>query len=309
MNPVHIVLVMLFSVFILLYALWPHRPRIARAYLRYLVLTLAAVLVLSPFIWLIAASFKDPSVLNKYVFFPPLGEWGSETLNLKNFVELFKGEETLQGTVYFWRYLGNSVFLASCSTVVQLFFSSLGGFALAKYTFNARKIVLGFMLATMMIPPVILIAPMYKLIVNIGWVDSYLALIWPGACSVFGMFLFRQAIVVIPNDLIEAARIDGCSEFKIYWNLIMPLVRPMSGAFCMLTFLGSWNSFIAPDVFLHTQAKLPLPVVLNQYVGVYTQQYGVFLAGTLIAIVLPAILFFSLQREFISGITSGAIEG
>jgi ABC-type glycerol-3-phosphate transport system permease component len=112
----------------------------------------------------------------------------------------------------------------------------------------------------------------------------------------------------VPNDLLEAGRIDGCGEFRIYLQLAMPLVRPMTGAFCLISFLGSWNSFLAPNIYLQTQSKLPLPVVLNQYIGEYAQHYGVFLAGTLLAIIPPAVLFFALQREFISGLTSGAVK-
>jgi ABC-type glycerol-3-phosphate transport system permease component len=108
--------------------------------------------------------------------------------------------------------------------------------------------------------------------------------------------------------LLEAARIDGCNEFKIYLTLIMPLVRPMSGAFCLISFMGSWNAFLPPNIFLQSQSKLPLPVILNQYMGTYVQHYGIFLAGTLLAVIPPAILFFSLQREFISGLTSGAVK-
>jgi ABC-type glycerol-3-phosphate transport system permease component len=126
--------------------------------------------------------------------------------------------------------------------------------------------------------------------------------------GVFGIFLFRQAMLDIPMDLIEAGRIDGCGEFRIYFQLVMPLVRPMIGAFCLISFLGAWNSFLGPNIFLQTQNKLTLPVVLNQYIGEYAQQYGVFLAGTLIAIIPPAILFFALQREFISGLQSGALK-
>ena len=245
----------------------------------------------------------------KYTFLPKISEWSRETINLKNFVTLFEGKESIQGKVYFWQYIANSLFLASITTIVQMFFSSLGGYALAKYEFKAKKFVMYFMLGSMMIPPVILLAPVYKLIVNIGLVDTYWALVLPVACSVFGMFLYRQAMVSVPNDLIEAGRIDGCSEFAIYLKLVMPLVRPMTGAFCLVTFLGSWNSFLGPQIYITTQAKLTLPVVLNQYVGVYNQQYGVFLAGTLLAIIPPAILFFSLQREFISGLSSGAVKG
>ena len=112
----------------------------------------------------------------------------------------------------------------------------------------------------------------------------------------------------MPKDLVEAGRIDGASEFSIYYRLAMPLVRPMTGAFCLITFLASWNNFLSPNIFLQSQPKLPLPVVLNQYIGEYSQQYGVFLAGTLIAIIPPAILFFALQKEFIAGLTSGAVK-
>ena len=290
-------------------ALWFWSPKVAWAYLRYAVLAAVAFVILAPFLWLIAAAFKDPAVLNEYVFLPPVSEWSAETINLKNFRELFAPTETLQGIVYFWLYIANSLFLAGATTIVQLVFSSLAGYALAKFQFAGKRVMMAFMLGAMMIPGVILLAPTYEIIVRIGWVDTYWALIVPGAVSIFGIFLFRQAMLGVPNDLIESGRMDGCGEFRIYLQLVMPLVRPMSGAFCLVAFLGAWNSFIPPNVYLSSQSKLPLPVVLNQFVGEYSQQYGVFLAGTLLAIIPPAILFFALQREFISGLTTGAVKG
>jgi len=309
MNSPHIFLLCLAAIFVILYACQPKRPTIAFTYLRFVVLILIAAMVMAPFFWLLCSAFKDPSVLMKYTFLPPFSEWSRKIVNLGNFRELFKSQPSMEGNVYFWQYIVNSLFLASITTIVQMFFSSLGGYALAKYDFSGKKFVMFFMLASMMIPGVVLLAPVYKLIVNIGLMDTYWALVLPGACSVFGMFLYRQAIVGIPNDLIEAGRIDGCSEFSIYMNLIMPLVRPMTGAFCLVTFLGSWNNFLGPQVYINAQSKLTLPVVLNQYVGVYANQYGVFLAGTLLAIIPPAILFFCLQKEFISGLSSGAVKG
>jgi multiple sugar transport system permease protein len=308
MNRLHIFLLCLAGIFVVLYAMLPKRPHIAFTYLRYVILILIASVVLAPFVWLVCSAFKDPTVLMKYSFLPPPSEWSKE-LNLKNFIELFKSQPSMEGKVYFWQYIINSLFLAGTTTVVQMFFSSLGGYSLAKYEFRGKKFIMLFMLASMMIPGVVLLAPVYKLIVNIGLMDTYWALVVPGACSVFGMFLFRQAMVGVPNDLIEAGRIDGCSEFSIYLNLIMPLVRPMTGAFCLVVFLGSWNNFLGPQVYINAQSKLTLPVVLNQYVGVYANQYGVFLAGTLLAIIPPAILFFCLQKEFISGLSSGAVKG
>ncbi|HEY7090245.1 MAG TPA: carbohydrate ABC transporter permease, partial [Tepidisphaeraceae bacterium] len=191
---------------------------------------------------------------------------------------------------------------------LAMVFSSMGGYALAKYRFAGRNAILTFMLASLTIPGVILIAPNFKVIWRLGWIDTYLSLLVPACVSVFGIFLYRQAILGVPDDLLEAGRIDGCGEFRIYLTLIMPLVRPMTGAFCLITFLGTWNSFFAPNVYLQSQINLTLPVVLNQYIEQFRQQYGVFLAGTLLAIIPPAVLFFALQREFISGLTSGAVK-
>lgn len=309
MNSLHLTLVFLLGVFLFLFFIYPRDRKLALSYARYAVLGIVACLILAPLAWLCCAAFKDKDVLMKYLFLPPIAEWSSGTLNLDNFTRLFEGDTTMQGTIRFWTYVINSLFLATTTTVVQLFFSSMGGYALAKYEFRGKRLVMGFMLGSMMIPGMLLLAPVFKMIFAIGWMDSYRALIIPAAVSVFGMFLFRQAMVGLPNSLIEAARIDGCNEFEIYLNIIMPLVRPMSGAFCLLIFMGTWNAYIGPQIFIQTQAKLTLPVILNQYVGVYQQQYGVFLAGTLLAIIPPAILFFTLQKELISGLTRGAVKG
>jgi ABC-type glycerol-3-phosphate transport system permease component len=113
----------------------------------------------------------------------------------------------------------------------------------------------------------------------------------------------------VPDQMLDAGRMDGCSEFAIYYRLAMPLVRPMSAAFCLISFLQHWNAFFAPNVFLHSQDRLTLPIVLRLYISQYQNEYGVFLAGTALAIIPPAILFLALQREFISGLTSGAVKG
>jgi ABC-type glycerol-3-phosphate transport system permease component len=147
------------------------------------------------------------------------------------------------------------------------------------------------------------------MVYKFGWMDTYYALIIPGAITVFGIFLFRQAMIGVPTSLLESARVDGASEFRIYWEITLPLVRPVTAAYCLITFLGTWNAFLQPQIFVQTQSKLPLPVVLNQYIGLYVQEYGIFLAGTLLAIIPPAILFFILQKEFVAGLTSGATKG
>jgi ABC-type glycerol-3-phosphate transport system permease component len=306
MNPLRWVLLLALAIFL---GLFSRSRRAAFAYARWSLLAIATLLVLAPFLWLVAAAFKDKSVFNEYVFFPPLREWSEKTVNLSNFRRLFQGDNSVQGTVFFWQYVLNSLFFASVGTVLQLGFCSLAGFALAKYEFYGKRALMTFMLSSMMIPGVLLFAPIYQMMVKFGFVDTYYGLILPSVVSVYGIFLFRQAMMAVPNEMIDAGRIDGCSEFGIYLRLVMPLVRPMSATFCLVTFLSSWNAFFAPSVFLQTQEKLTLPVILNLYIGVYDNDYGVFLAGTLLAIIPPAILFFALEKEFISGLTSGAVKG
>jgi len=308
MNPLRVLVLLLVAGFVVLWLRSPKNPKPALAYVRWVALGCAASLILAPFLWLIAAAFKDREVLNEYIFFPPL-PWSDKTMNLENYRRLFAGDPSVQGKVYFWQYVLNSLFVTTTITVLQTVFCSAAGFALAKYDFRGKKPLMTFMLGSMMIPSVLLLAPLYEMIVKLGLVDSYSALFLPYLAVPYGIFLFRQAMLGIPNEMLDAGRIDGASEFYIYLRLVMPLVRPMAAAFCLVTFLGNWNAFFAPSVFLHTQDKLTLPVVLNLYLGLYRADYGIFLAGTLIAILPPAILFFALEKEFIGGLTSGAVKG
>jgi multiple sugar transport system permease protein len=309
MNALQITLLVLFGIFPLLYLRSPRRPKLAYGYLRGLVLTLTSIAVLSPFFWLVAAAFKDKSVLNEYAFFPPLDKWSAQTLNLNNFRRLFAGEMSVKGIVYYWQYLLNSTVFTTVSTVLQLFFSSLSGYALSKYDFRGKRLLMTFMIGSTMIPGVLLLAPVYKMFVDFGLIDSIPGLLLTGAVSAYGIFLFRQAILSVPNEIIDAGRMDGCSEFGIYFRLVMPLVKPMSAAFCMFVFLAQWNAFFAPNIFLQSQNNLTAPIVVRTYISLYQTEYGVFLAGTLLAIIPPAILFFALQKEFVSGLSSGAVKG
>jgi ABC-type glycerol-3-phosphate transport system permease component len=305
MSPLHWLLLALVVVFAMLLLV---SRKAAWTYARVTTLLVVGTIMLLPFVWLICAAFKDKSVLQEYTFLPPPKQISAQTINLDNFRTLFTTKQTVQGPTTFWRYIGNSIFLASAGTFMSLVFSSMGGYALAKYRFFGRRGLLTFMLASVTIPGVALLAPNFEVIWRLGWMNTYAALLIPGCVSVFGIFLYRQAILGVPDDLLEAGRIDGCGEFRIYLQLVMPLVRPMTGAFCLISFLGAWNAFLGPNIFLQSQHLLPLPVVLNQYIGEYQQEYGVFLAGTLLAIIPPAILFFGLQKEFISGLTTGAVK-
>ena len=261
----------------------------------YVMLLLAAGVALIPFVWLLAATTKTADDMFTTWFF-------AKTFTFKNFTDLFT-------TVPFWRYILNSVFITCSTVVVQLFLSSLAGFALAKYEFKGKPLIYLLMLATMMIPFQVTMAPSYELLYRLGLVDTYMGLIIPGAVSVFGIFLFERALHQVPDELIQAARIDGCTEFRIYWDVVMPLARPMVGAFCLITFMGSWNSFLWPQIMLHSNEKFTLPIALNQMVGIYSQNYGMLMAGTFLSVLPVIVLFFLLQREFIAGLTAGAVKG
>lgn len=306
MNIVHWILLLLA---LGIAGLWlAGRAALAMGIARRTVLIAVSALILSPFVWLVCATFKDPSILNEYVFLPPLSEWSRDTINLANLRMLMQPQESVHGTYSFILYICNSLFLATAQTLLQVTFCSMAGFAFAVYHFRGRQVMFMMVLGSMMIPPILLLAPVYKMVVSFGWMDTYFAILVPGAVGAYGIFLYRQAMMRVPKDLFEAARLDGASELRIWYEIALPLVRPITGAFSLVVFLGAWNSFIGPNIFLQTTYKMPLPVILQQFVGQYQNQYGVFLAGTFLAILPPALLFFYLQREFILGLTSGGVK-
>ena len=255
-----------------------------------------ACIVLAPLYWLLCAAFKGPDDLFSYTFQSP----NPTLINFKYLMNLDPP---------FYTYVLNSMFVTTAVVLLQLFFSSLAGFALAKYEFRGKRPLMVVMLATMMIPGQILLAPMYDLVYRMGLIDTYWALTIPGAVSVFGILLFRQSMLHIPDDLLDAGRIDGCSEFRIYWEVVMPVSRPMVGAFTLIAFMGAWNSFLWPQIVLNTRERFTLPIALSEMVGIYSQDYGALMAGTLVSIIPVIILFFLLQKEFLAGLIAGAVKG
>jgi len=211
----------------------------------------------------------------------------------------------------FLTWMFNSLFLASTHTVLVVTLSSLGGFALAKYKFPGRRVLMVIMLATMMLPAQVLLPSSYELMFRIGWIDSYAAIVVPSAVSVFGMFLFMQAMRGVPDELLQAGRVDGCSELRLWWEIALPVIRPMIGAYTLLSFMGSWNSFVWPQIVLQNQDHFTLPIAMTNMIGLpeYEAPLGGIMAGTLLSILPIAILFFILQKDFIAGLTSGAVKG
>lgn len=214
----------------------------------------------------------------------------------------------LWSVVPYNQYFINSVFIATASTLLTLFFCSLGGFAFAKYQFKGKKILFGILLASMMIPFQVLLVPLFGLMYNIGWLNSYKAIIIPFSVGAFGVFLMRQFIITIPSELIDAARIDGCSEFGIYYRIILPIIKPALGALTIYSFLGSWNGYLWPLIVLRDEQKYTLPIGLANLIGTYRQEYGMLMAGTLLSLLPIVILFLAMQREFVQGITLGSVK-
>jgi ABC-type glycerol-3-phosphate transport system permease component len=265
------------------------------------VLVVCALVMMAPLLWLVCASVKTGEDLFRYAFLP----WGHlERLTVGNFVEVVERQPVV-------RWLANSLFLSSVNTVLVVTLSSLGGFALAKYSFAGKRVAMIGMLATMLLPAQVLLPSSYELVYRMGWVDTYAAIVVPGAVSVFGIFLYMQAMKGVPDELLDAARVDGASEFRLWWEMALPIVRPMTGAFTLMSFLASWNAFLWPQIVLQDERKYTLPIGLSAMLGLpeYQAQYGLLMAATLLSVLPVMGLFFVLQKDFIAGLASGAVKG
>lgn len=274
----------------------------------YSALVVASLITLIPFAWLICASLKTPDVYFESPFLP-LGDgflgiaW--DKLTLQYFVELFSGE-----SIAFGRNILNSVFYASTTAVLATLFSAMGGYALAKFQFRARTLITGLVLSSLLVPGSLLLAPGYQLLYKLNLLDTFAGLILPGLAPAFGVFLFRQTMInSVPLDLLESARIDGCGEIRTFFTIVIPLVRPMLGAFLLITFMGCWNNFIGPQIVLQSPENFPLAVAIAQLKGLYSTNYGLLMAGTIVSIAPVMCMFLLLQKEFIAGLTSGAVKG
>lgn len=282
-----------------------HAKQALPKFLLHTMLILLAIITLVPYAWLLIASLKGQDDFFSATFFPPgdgvLGI-GWDRLTLDNYLNLF--------SLGFGVNLVNSVFYSSTTALLATFVCSATGFVLAKHRFKGRNLMTLVVLGALIIPPTLLMAPGYELLYNLGLLDTVWGLLLPLVAPAFGVFLFRQAVIQsVPDELLEAARIDGCSEWSIFLIVAVPLIRPMIGAFLMITFLGMWNNFISPQIVLQTAQKQPLSVAIAQLRGVYQTDYGLLTAATVVSVLPVAALFLFLQKQFVSGLTSGAVKG
>ena len=274
-----------------------HRLSVA---LLHIVVGIGAFLTMLPIAWMVYSSFKTPTEIFMFPPWLPPAEW-----SFFNYHSLFTG----------WAYpywYANSLVYAATVTVFVLFFCSLAGFAFAKYSFRAKNILFVLLIGSTMIPFQLILIPLFILMSQIGWINHPYSMIVPWVAPAFGIFLMRQYIQAVPSELMESARIDGASEMRIYAQIIVPLVRPGLTTLAILTFLGSWNSYIWPLMVLRGNDVITLPVGLATMASQVTgsaQPYGEMMAAATMVSVPVIALFVALQRHFISGLTIGAVKG
>jgi ABC-type glycerol-3-phosphate transport system permease component len=261
-------------------------------------LALGVVATITPFVWMFLSSFKT----NPEIFSFPITILPRQP-TLENYLRLMRGDE-----LPFVRQFANSLVIALGQTVLVLFVASAAGFAFAKYEFPLKRLLFIVVLATLTIPLEVTLVPLFIIVSRLGMLDTFWGVILPGAVNAFAVFFMRQVMLGIPSELLDASRIDGCSEFGIYSRVALPLSRGGLAVLAILVFLNSWNDYLWPIIVLRSTEMFTLPVGLATLVGLYKVEYGMIMAGAFLA-TLPIILLFLVARHhLVEGITSGALK-
>jgi multiple sugar transport system permease protein len=290
--------------------------------LAYIILVPFAILFVAPFAWLVSASFQP---IGDIFSWPP--QWIPENPTLEGY-KIFLGITEVQGREMAeargaWRWFLNSAFVATSITILQLTFNSMAAYVFAKRQFPGRDLIFILFLATMMVPPQVSLIPNYLVLKHIplfggndifgaggsGWLDSYYGLILPNAVSAFGIFLLRQYMMSIPDELIQAAKVDGASEWRIFWQIVIPLCTPALAAVAIFTFTFAWEDFLWPLIVISSPDHYTAPVGLALFVVQNRTAWDVLLAGSVIATLPMIIIFLIFQRRFIQGISLSGLKG
>jgi len=231
-------------------------------------------------------------------------DWAFE--NFSGFFDLTRGAA--------WTWFRNSLLIALIPTVVNLLLSAMAGYALAKIDFPGRMLIFWLIIAVMAIPAFVTLIPLYQMTFRFGWFDTFYALMVPRMAGLGGIFLFRQFMTTLPKDLMQAARVDGASEWSIFWRIVLPMARPVLAVMFLLDFVAAWNDYFWPYLVTNSKHMMTLQVGLISLIGVdqgFVMQldYGVVMAGALMASLPVIALFISLQRFFVKGLTMGAVKG
>lgn len=261
----------------------------------YGILSAGALIMVFPFVWMLLTSFKTlPEIFSL--------TWLPERPTLANYIEIL--------TEYpFGRWFLNSVISATVTTLSVLVFCSLTGYTLAKLDFPGKGVVFLIILATMFVPTEMLVLPWYSWSVRFGWVDTYWGIMFPGMMSAFGVFLMRQFFQVVPKDLLDAARVDGLSEFGVFWRVALPLVKSSLAALAILSFLGNWNAFLWPLIVTSRADMFTLPVGVAMFSGEAGLHWNLITAGATLSVFPVLIVFAVFQRHIIETIALSGVKG
>jgi multiple sugar transport system permease protein len=269
--------------------------RRAGALVAYALLAIGSLAMIFPFLWMLISAFKDIREILGLNFLP-------QTWTLSNF------EQVVFGT-RFPRWFLNSLLVAALTTLSVLFFCSLVGYTLTRLRFPGRRAIFLVILSTLMIPTEMLVIPWYVMAKNFGWLDSYWGIMFPGMMTAFGTFLMKQFFETVPNDFLEAARVDGLNEFAIFWRIALPLVTPALSALAIFTFLSNWTAFIWPLIVTTSKELYTLPVGLTSYAVEAQVQWELIMTGAALATLPTLTVFLLLQRYIVRGVVLAGLKG
>lgn len=263
----------------------------------YLVLSLAAATIFIPFIWGVLSSFKTANELSLIppTLFPKQLAW-------ENYAQVLSGSDFLRN---YW----NSFVITVGTTAGTLLVCSFTGYALAKFEFKGKTAIFLIFLGTMMLPAQLTMIPVFILTTNLGLINTHLGVILPGIASVYGVFLMRQFMMTIPNEVLEAARIDGCGELRMMFRIVMPLSSPILATLTILTVLSSWNQFLMPLILLNSPEMATVQLAMSNYQNDFGQQLNLLMAASVLAVIPVAIVFLFCQKYIVAGISMGSVKG
>ena len=268
-----------------------------RKLIAFIVLSLGAASMVMPFLWMISTSLKT---LREGFVFPPT--FFGERLVWENYLRI-------ADRFPFGRFFLNSTKITIIVVMVQLFTSSLAGFSFARLKFPFRDSIFALYLATLMVPYHVTLVPVFVIMRNLGWVDSHYSLIVPNLVSAYGTFLMRQFFLTLPEELVDAGKIDGCTPFGVFWRIFMPLCKPALATLGVFIFMWTWNDFVRPLIFINSIPKMTIPLGLSAMQGLYSTDWPVLMAGTFISLLPVLVVFVAAQEYFVQGVTMSGIKG
>lgn len=261
------------------------------------VLLIGAAITILPLVWMVSASLM------------PTGQAITDPPHLLPTEVTFDHYRELFTRLNLGRSFFNTLLIATTVTAISLLFNSMAGYAFAKLRFRGRDRIFSVLLAALAIPVQVAMLPLFLMLKSMHLVNTYWGVIIPGMSSIFGIFLIRQFMLTLPDELLDAARIDGAGEFRIYWSVIMPLARPILVTLAIFTFMGSWNDFMWPLIVLSDDSRYTLPVAMANLVGEHAQDVELMMASAVLTVLPVLVLFLALQKQYIAGLTVGGVKG